>query len=208
MLRSKLSPRNITEAARAHSFAPAALAAIREVESGGYGFDPKTGRILIQFEPRHFAQRFNNIWIPNGVENQAQEWIAFNKAWYLPGVDKNTRRNAQTVAMLATSWGAFQIMGFHYSRLGFKSVGEMVDYMKQGEVEQLDCLLRFINSDTAFRFLPKWGGDNKIYTLPTAIRELNWRAISFRYNGANYATFSYHLRLASAYKRNLSLYPA
>lgn len=56
------------------------IKAIDEVESSGEGFDPETRKIKIQFEPSWF-KKLAKILISNGVENQAKEWIAFNKAF-------------------------------------------------------------------------------------------------------------------------------
>jgi glutathione synthase/RimK-type ligase-like ATP-grasp enzyme len=39
---------------------------------------------------------------------------------------------------MATSWGKFQMMGFNYKIVGFETVGDMVDYLKKGEAEQLE----------------------------------------------------------------------
>jgi len=35
----------------------AQIKAVDSVESGGKGFDPKTGKIIIQFEPRWFKRK-------------------------------------------------------------------------------------------------------------------------------------------------------
>ena len=94
----------------------ASLLTFISVETGGYGFDQKTGKILIQFEPLWFKKLApkapNGIWASNKVSVQSKEWIAFNDAF---AKDKEA-------AMKATSIGLPQIMGFHYDKLGFKTV--------------------------------------------------------------------------------------
>ena len=98
---------------------PTALLAFISVETGGKGFDDITGKIIIQFEPAWFRKKApytpSGKWSVNRVERQAKEWEAFNDAF---------RKNPDA-AMQATSIGIGQIMGFHYARLGFKSVGDI-----------------------------------------------------------------------------------
>ena len=98
---------------------PAALLAFILVETGGQGFDKKTGKILIQFEPAWFKRQDpyapSGLWSVNKVERQEKEWSAFNDAWKIN----------PHAAMLSTSIGLGQIMGFNYRRIGYKSVDEM-----------------------------------------------------------------------------------
>src|SRR5690606_34081249 len=109
----------------------ASIRAVVEVESGGKGFDETTGKIIIQFEPSWFKRKVpytpSGLWSQNGVERQSAEWKAFNDAF---------RVNANG-AMESTSIGLMQVMGFHFKNLGFKTVGEMWDYAKESEYNQL-----------------------------------------------------------------------
>lgn len=97
------------------------LRSIIQVESGQHGFDPVTGKIIIQFEPSWFkrlykewaAETKHTTWQNNKVGNQAAEWEAFNSAFAV---------NADA-AMKSTSIGMMQVMGFHYAETGFKKVG-------------------------------------------------------------------------------------
>lgn len=140
-------------------------AAFVTVESPGHGFDSTTGKILIQFEPvwfrRHEPYAPSGAWSVNGVERQKQEWIAFNNAF---STDKES-------AMLSTSIGLGQIMGFHYARLGYKTVGEMWDDAKRGEYRQVWQLFQFIATDIS---------------LLTAVRSKYFSTIAALYNGAGY----------------------
>jgi hypothetical protein len=110
------------------------IKAIDEVESSGEGFDPDTGKIKIQFEPSWF-KKLAKILIKNGVENQAKEWLAFNKAYA-----KNPQK-----AMESTSIGRMQVMGLHWKRLGFKSVDAMWDFAKKSEANQLRLGLKSVS---------------------------------------------------------------
>jgi hypothetical protein len=63
----------------------ASILAFIQTETGGQGFDPKTGKIIIQFEPIWFKKEApyapSGLWSLNGVERQAAEWKAFNDAF-------------------------------------------------------------------------------------------------------------------------------
>lgn len=149
------------------------------VESGGFGFDKKTGKILIQFEPHWFKRLFVkwnnnlNVWQNNKVENQTQEWLAFNDAF-----SKNS-----TSAMESTSLGLPQIMGFHWKKLGFNNVGDFWDYMKVSEKNQLDMMLKFISLNL------------KMYK---ALQTSDWNTFAYYYNGVQYKKFNYAERLKNA----------
>lgn len=124
---------------------PAMLLAFIKVESGGIGFDSKTKKLLIQFEPVWFKKltQYNpsGEWSVNKVDVQSKEWLAFNDAFKL-NPDK---------AMESTSIGLPQIMGFHWKRLGYSSVGAMWDDFKKGEDNQVLALVKFLETDTKLR---------------------------------------------------------
>lgn len=187
-----LTSADIIAAARKQRIEPAAARAVLEVEANGRGFSAVTGRILIQFEPAWFerllpasvktainlalnARKIGKTLSPeevalllnwttvqgNRVQDQTAEYKAFNAAFALHGA----------TAMKSTSWGLGQLMGFHFQRLGFGSVGEMVDYCKLGEAQQFELTLRFICTDPA---------------LFKAINAHDWNAFAYRYNGSRY----------------------
>jgi hypothetical protein len=136
-----------------------------KVESGGKGFAEDTGKIIIQFEPSWFKRRApytpSGKWSLNGVEKQKAEWEAFNDAFV-----KNPN-----ATMESTSVGLMQVMGFHYRLTGFKTVGEMWDYAKESEVNQLRLGLLFIASNTKMR---------------NALKTGDWETFAFYYNGAQW----------------------
>jgi hypothetical protein len=143
----------------------AAMLAFIETETGGLGFDPATGKIIIQFEPAWFKRKApyapSGLWSLNGVERQAAEWKAFNDAF---------AKNANA-AMEATSIGLGQIMGLHFQRLGFKSAGEMWDDAKLGIDRQVRQMALFIQTDR---------------NLLIALQSKNWDKVADLYNGAKY----------------------
>jgi len=152
----------------------AAIAAFISVETGGQGFNPATGKIIIQFEPVWFKRKApfapSGEWSVNKVDVQSKEWAAFNDAF-------KKDRNA---AMLSTSIGLGQIMGFHFARLGYSSVGEMWDDSKKGVERQIWQICKFIATDPG---------------LQTAIIKKDWRAVASIYNGSGFRD------IAKKYKR-------
>ena len=178
---TRITDQQIRQIAEINGLGFAELKAFIEVESGGKGFDEKTGKIIIQFEPSWFKKKApyapSGAWSLNKVEVQSKEWIAFNDAF----------RKDPNAAMESTSIGMPQIMGFHWGRLGYKSVGEMWDDFKCGEYQQVLALVRFIKTDS------------KLYE---ALRKRDWHTVASIYNGKNYK------EMAKVWKReayNISL---
>lgn len=179
----KITEQQIKDIATRHGVPYAALRAVIEVEGAGNGFAPD-GKILIQFEPLWFKRRFQDWrdtvatskWVNNKVGTQSVEWPAFNDAF----------RINPTAAMESTSIGMMQVMGFHWEFLGFKSVGEMWDFAKESEANQIEIGMRFIKKN------PK---------LLTALKKLDWPTFAYYYNGSGYKQFKYDTRLATAYKK-------
>ena len=181
----------IIQLAKQSGYDAAALLAFIEVETGGKGFDAATGKILIQFEPSWFKKiaknellRYNSLksklavnekittveqtfihnWefvTGNKVSVQILEWQAFNIAF---AINPNA-------AMQSTSIGLGQIMGFHWKRLGYTSVGAMWDDAKKGIEFQVKQLIKFISTDAR---------------LQKAIKLNDWSTVASIYNGAGY----------------------
>jgi len=183
-----LTKQQITDIATKYGLTYAQLRAFIEVESGGSGFI--NGKIVIQFEPSWYRKRApfapSGAWSINKVENQAKEWIAFNDAF-----SKN-----QKAAMESTSIGLGQIMGFHYGRLGYKTVGAMWDDFKRGEYQQVEGIAKFIKTDTR---------------LFNALKSLNFHRVAELYNGAGYLDLArkygrepYNISLEKAYRKYLA----
>jgi hypothetical protein len=165
----------------------AALLAFIEVETGGRGFDTTTGKIIIQFEPAWFKKKApyapSGVWSLNGVERQEGEWKAFNDAF---------AKNAGA-AMESTSIGLGQVMGFHWQRLGYSSVGAMWDDAKTGIERQVWQIARFIATDAR---------------LQACLKAKDWDGVATIYNGSGYKALAlkygrepYNLSMAKAYEK-------
>lgn len=165
--------RQIIDLAKAQStIDPAALLAFISVETGGRGFDPGTGKIVIQFEPSWYRKKEpfapSGLWSVNKVDVQSKEWLAFNDAFAL---DPDS-------AMESTSIGLGQVMGFHWKRLGYASVGAMWDDAKGGLPRQVAQVVKFIETD------PR---------LKAAIKGLDWDTVASIYNGSGYKALAQRL---------------
>lgn len=167
-------------------FESAVMLSFIEVETGGKGFNTD-GKIMLQFEPAWFKKKApfapSGKWSVNKVDVQSKEWIAFNDAFA-----KN-----KDAAMESTSIGLGQIMGFHFKRLGFKTVGEMWDHAKESLENQIWQIAQFIATDE---------------NLKTAIKNKDWFTIAKIYNGSGFMEIArkygrepYNISMANACKK-------
>ena len=169
---------------------PGNVASFVEVETGGKGFSVD-GKITIQFEPAWFKKQApfapSGLWSVNKVDVQVKEWTAFNDAFA-----KNP-----TAAMLSTSIGLGQIMGFHYKRLGYNTVGEMWDDAKKGLDRQIWQLCKCISTDIK---------------LKSCLLAGDWDGVATLFNGAGYKALAakygrepYNISMAKAAKKYATL---
>lgn len=90
-------------------------------------------------------------------------------------------------ALESASWGAFQIMGFHWQRLGYSSVQDFVTAMSTNETQQFEAFTRFIETDPA---------------LHKALKNRKWAEFAKLYNGPDYQRNLYDTKLQRAYERH------
>jgi len=154
----------IKETAAEFNIEAAAIACFIETETGGVGFNVD-GKIIIQFEPVWFRKQApyapSGLWSVNKVEVQSKEWLAFNSAFAISPV----------TAMMSTSIGLGQILGLHYKRLGYATVGDMWDDAKKGLDRQVWQMCKFIATDVK---------------LQSCLKSHDWDGVATIYNGASY----------------------
>jgi lysozyme family protein len=180
----------------------AAVYAVNEVESQGEGF-LANGKPKILFE-RHVMHR--QLASPRSEADDAQVLKAHadqlatlypnlvnpRPGGYAGGTAEHQRlANARLLDALcadeSASWGALQIMGYHWQRLGYPSVFAFVSAMSQDENQQFEAFVRFIEADPA---------------LHKALKGKKWAQFAKLYNGPNYARNLYDVKLDRAYQRH------
>ncbi|WP_048647468.1 N-acetylmuramidase domain-containing protein [Nitratireductor soli] len=177
--------------ARQHAFEPAAILAVAQVESGGRTHATVEGRVepLIRFEGHYFDRRLAG-------EKQALARRAGLSATQA-GTIANPRGQAERWAMLAraaaidrkaayesASWGIGQVMGAHWSWLGFSSVDALVAEARGGLSGQVMLMVRYIDKSG----------------LRDALARHDWQAFARGYNGPGFAKNRYDTKLARAYR--------
>lgn len=187
-----LSEADLQHAAKALDVDLAAVKAVNLVESVGCGFgQDQRPRILLErhvaykqavaagMDGKQLATRYPNLVNTKrgGYTGGSHEWSRFAQ---LVSV------TSQAIAIEACSWGAFQIMGYHWAALGYGSAADFMAAMCRSEAEQLAAFVRFIQAD------PK---------LHQALAARNWDDFARRYNGPAYRDNLYDSKLATAYQR-------
>lgn len=196
-----LSENDLVEFSNKFQLELAAVKAVNEVESLGKGFLIQ-GRPRILFEghvfwrqlqkrginPNDFMKpEFSDIlyakWTKQHYKGGAGEYVRLEKAAGIsdiPGV--------HDAAYCSASWGAFQIMGFHYKKLGYTNIDQFVADMYEHEREHLKAFGQFIsNSSFSGKKLIDW------------LREKNWANFAHAYNGSGYKKNKYDIKLEKAY---------
>ncbi|MDD0986597.1 N-acetylmuramidase family protein [Pseudomonas shahriarae] len=180
----------------------ASIYAINEVESKGKGF-LDNGKPVILFERhimhRQLAKVRHEGDDPAELKRHADQLAAVNPALVNPksgGYSGGTAEHQRlamarliddTAALESASWGAFQIMGFHWQRLGYTSVQDFVAAMSAGESQQFDAFTRFIETDPV---------------LHKALKARKWAEFAKLYNGPDYQRNLYDVKLQRAYERH------
>lgn len=195
----KLTNEMIADIARKNQIDPAALLAVKEVESNGGGFLPN-GKPKILFEGHIFyrllAQSVNAASL-NQLCKQYPNIVypTWNRSKYFGG-DREYIRLASAIninhaaALKSASWGMFQIMGMNYAQCGCKDVDEFVGKMKSSEEDQLMLTIRFLKNNR----------------LCSALNTHNWASFARSYNGPSYAANKYDIKLAQAYLKYKDTY--
>jgi hypothetical protein len=121
----------------------------------------------------------NNL--PDLVNTKPGGYQGGSRAHYRLSLAKTIDFNS---ALESCSWGLFQIMGYHWKMLGYKSVHEFVEKMYANEGNHWQAFTRFVLADKA---------------LHKALKDRNWAEFARRYNGPGYKKNKYDSKLLAAY---------
>lgn len=197
-----LGEQDLIEFASRYNLEVAAVKAVNEIESSGKGF-LLDGRPRILFEghifwkqlakrglrPEDFVEdRTANVlyksWTKAFYEGGEQEYDRLEKAAGMSDLDA-----VHDAAYCSASYGAFQIMGFHYDLLGYPNVDTYVAHMYTHERAHLEAFGSFCLANNLIRHL----------------QSKNWTAFARGYNGPGFAQNKYDIKLEKAYQKYKSL---
>ena len=170
-----------------------AVKAVATVESNGGGF-LSDGRVKGQYEPHVMYKQLTTKFGKARADKELSahpDLVALKPGSYqsLDKEDKDMNRAAQVVdrqcALESASWGAFQIMGYHWKTCGYPTLQSFINaqYTAAG---QLDTFVRFILADSR---------------LVRALKAKDWVTFARIYNGPAYAKNQYDTKLAAADKK-------
>jgi hypothetical protein len=186
-----LSEQDFIDFAKKYDLEVAAIKAVHEVESAGRGF--LNGKVKILFEGHIFwkeliKRQVDPRKVLPGNEDVVQEkYIPRNPSYRLDQhyrLNKAAKINAEA-AYSSASYGLFQIMGFHYQKLGFPTAKAFVDFLSVNEANQMEVFGRFIAANNLIK----------------PLQSHNWAKFALGYNGSAYKTNKYDTKLATAYAK-------
>lgn len=163
-----------------------AVMAVATVESRGGGFDPE-GFPKTLFEGHWFHKLTKGKYSESHPTLSYAKWTRehYGKTWQAEKVRlQQAMALDRTAAMMSTSWGMFQIMGFNFGKCGFKTVQQFVNAMCKSEDAQLAAFTQYIVSSG----------------LADELVDHRWADFARLYNGPSYAVNKYDTKLAKAYE--------
>jgi len=193
-----LGEKDLIDFSKKYGVELASIKAVNEVESSGKGFFVD-GRPKILFEGHIFWKQLKERGIdPASLSKTSNEDILYSswtKKHYLGGTNEylrlekaialGTDPRIKEAAFASTSWGSYQIMGFHALKLGYPTVQNFVDEMYVNERNQLDAFGRYLAT----------------FGCLTHLKNKDWTKFAKCYNGPAYAENKYDIKMAIAYRK-------
>lgn len=162
----------------------AAVRAVAQVESGPYGAFLASGEPVILFERHKFHLYTQGKYSsahpdisngrPGGYGKVSDQHARMGRA---ASLDRNA-------ALMAASWGLFQVLGYNWESLDYDSLQQFVNSMYKGEPEHLDSFIRYV----------------VVNDLARHLQSENWAAFARGYNGRNYRQFFYDTKIQAAFE--------
>ena len=192
-----ITEQDFEELSQQFNIEKAALKPIFKVEAGGKsGFLKEDPNIPVTLEEGHIFYKYLQNKHKNAAEiaknNPTICYKSWTKQYYKTGLNEYNRylkaaEIDEECAMLATSWGMGQCMGFNYKACGYNSVKEFVNAMYISEKNQLLAMCNFIKSN------------NKMYK---ALQNKDFNTFASIYNGPGQVEY-YGSKLKQAYNSYL-----
>jgi len=195
-----LSEQDLIDFAAKYGLELAVVKAVNEIESRGKGF-LLDGRPTILFEGHVFWKQLKLRGLePSNFLNENTKNVLYSnwtKNHYLGGKKEYDRlekaagmsdnSSVHDAAYSSASYGAFQIMGFHYKSLGYPNVDSFVSHMYTHEKAHLEAFGLFCNTQK----------------LTKHLKAKNWVEFAKGYNGSGYKKNKYDEKLEAAYQKYL-----
>lgn len=174
-----------TDAAKELGCEVAVIKAVASVESNGQAFFPN-GQPKVLFEAHVFSRLTKGQYDKTHPSLSSPKW---DRSLYLGGEQEHFRVQEaagldRSAALMATSWGKFQIMGENYRECGFTSLQDFINAMYHGEAGQLKAFVGFL----------------KHTGLARTLQKRDFTEFARRYNGPGYKRNKYDERMLAAYK--------
>jgi len=191
MIMTGLTITDFQEAAKELNIDVPVIMAVADVESAGDGF-LKDGRPKILFEAQWFSKFTNGKFNISHPHISSPKW---DRSLYKGGAREYTRLEEAKkldliAALMSTSWGMFQIMGFNFELCGFDNV---IDFVESNYNSTKGQLMSFVS------YLKK----RNIHTFLLA---RDWANFAKFYNGPGYKVNKYDEKLKKAYFKYLESY--
>lgn len=169
------------------------LMAVVETESDGVAYANVNGKSepLIRWEGHYFDKRLDagertiarklGLASPKAgvVKNPSKQQARWDRL-YIPGTEIDEEAATESISM-----GVGQVMGSHDQKLGFDTAVKMFDYVRQGAVEQVDLMMRYV----------------KEFDLLDELERGDFTGFARGYNGPNYKKYAYHTKMRAAAKK-------
>lgn len=177
----------VSSLAKSLGVEPAALLAVAEVESAGvYSWN---GRPPIRFEGHYFYKLLSGAKrakaVKMGLASPRAGAVKNPSSWDARyALLQRAREIDADAANASTSWGLGQVMGAHWKKLGFVNVAALVRLAESGVDGQIELMARYI----------------RVFGLVDELQRKGWAEFAHQYNGKNYRSNRYDVKMAAAYK--------
>lgn len=182
------------------------IKAFAHVESGRAPFD-RYHRPTIQYERHKFAKHTGHKYDAANADISGKPYtnkkfdktghpIAANDRYVADAYERFERAYGldEDAAIMACSWGKFQVLGENYRSLGFLTVQRFLEAACKSEREHL--LKLFLPFAMTVR-----DGKHGHGTLRNALVQKNWANAAWLYNGPDYRKYDYDNQLKHAYEK-------
>lgn len=166
------------------------IKAVFMVEAPRGGFNPDETPVTL-FEGHKFHEFTDGLF---DVKHPTLSYKGWSRKYYGINWQAEQLRLQKAIALdrdaaiMATSWGKAQIMGFNYAMVGYPTIQAFVNAMYKDEAEHLKAFVQFVKRANLGRFL----------------QSHNWAGFAEGYNGTGYALNKYDVKMANAYSAVLS----